>query len=130
MIPLSQLVVRAWLIIWVSSASLFTVNLPNLPTLPDDGNRSISLQYTYHDHFSYLSKHLLDFENDNATFLEEDHKSKKRKVEQSSADGIYCLLPNRPLLSKSVNELRAIHPRILLIASSQSPRAPPSSISF
>ena len=85
-IDLSRLLIRAWLIIWVSTASLFTTNLlPNLPTLPllpDTGDRPASLQYTCHDHFAYLSKYVSDIENDNTTLLEEENKSKKRKVEQ------------------------------------------------
>lgn len=130
MIPLSRLLILAWLMTWVATAPLYIIHLSDLPGLPDTTDCPASLQYDCHEDFFSLSNHDLNFEDDNALFLEKENTSNKRKVALSSLVDVLCPLPNRPLLLNSISESRAKHPRLRLFATLQGPRAPPSIISF
>ena len=122
MIALSRLLILAWLMTWVATASFY------LPDLPDTTDGPASLQSARQKHFFHLSNQVSNFQEDIAIL--DDDESKKRKLEQSIALGVLCPLLNRPLLSNSAIESRATHHRLLLFAPPQSPRAPPSVVSL
>ena len=118
-IACSRLLILAWLMTWVATAPLFNTYLPDLP---DTTDKPASLQPARQKHFFHLSNQVSVYEDDLALL---DDDSKKRKKGQPSVFGVLCLLPNRPLRPISVIESRSIHPRLLLFASPQGPRAPP-----
>ena len=125
MITLSRLLILAWLMTWVATAPLLNTYLPDLPDTTDG---PATLQPARQKHFFHLSNQVSVYE-DNVAILDDDD-SKKRKMGQPSVLGVLCPLLNRPLLSNSVIESRAIHRRLLLFAASHGPRAPPSNISL
>jgi hypothetical protein len=118
MIALSRLLILAWLMTWVATASFY------LPDLLDTTDGPPSLQTARQKHFFHLSNHVLNFQDDNAILDDDD--AKKRKMGQSSAVDVLCPLPTRPLLLNSVMESRAIHLRPLLFTAPHGSRAPPS----
>lgn len=121
MIALSRLLILAWLLTWVATASFY------LPDLPDTTDGPPSLQNARQKHFFHLSNQVSNFQEDIAIL---DDDAKKRKMRQPSVLGVLCPLPTRPLLLNSVMESRAIHPRPLLFTAPQGPRAPPSVVSL
>jgi len=121
MIALSRLLILAWLMTWVATASFY------LPDLPDTTDGPASLQSARQKHFFHLSNQVSNFQEDIA-ILDDDFK--KRKLEHSIALEVHCPLPNRPLLSNSAIVSRATHHRLLLFAPPQGPRAPPSVVSL
>ena len=120
MILRSRLLILAWLITWVTTGPLFGTDLP---AFPDTTDGPASLQPDRQKHFFHLSNQVSVYEDDLA--LLDDDDSKKRKKEQPSVLGVLCLLSKRPLRLNSIIESPAIHPRLLLFASPQGPRAPP-----
>jgi len=105
---------------WVITTPLFNTYLPDLSDTTDG---PASLQPARQKHFFHLSNQVSVYEDDVAILDDDD--AKKRKVGQPSDLGVLYYLPNSPLLPNSVIESRAIHPRLLLFATSQGPRAPP-----
>ena len=120
-IACSRLLISAWLMTWVITTPLFNTYLPDLSDTTDG---PASLQPARQKHFFHLSNQVSVYEDDVAILDDDD--AKKRKVGQPSDLGVLYYLPNSPLLPNSVIESRAIHPRLLLFATSQGPRAPPS----
>lgn len=125
MIACSRLTILAWVMTWVTTGLLYDTYLPDLP---DTNDGPASLQSPRQKHFFHLSNQ--DSNSQVGIALLEDDDSKKRKVGQPSVLGVLGRLPNRPLLPNSVIELRAIYPRLLLFATPQGPRAPPSIVSL
>ena len=126
MIALSRLLILAWLMTCVAIAPLFDTYLPDLPDTTDG---PASLQTASQKHFFHLSNQISNFQNGDVAILDDDD-SKKRKLGQSIALGVLCLLPDRPLLPYAIMESRAIHPRPLLFSASEGSRAPPSVVSL
>ena len=124
MITLSRLLILAWLMTWVATASFY------LPDLPDTTDGPPSLQNARQKHIFHLSNQVSNFQEDIAILDDDDPK--KGKKQKPSVLGVLCPLPTRPLLlnSVSVMESRALHPRPLLFTAPQGPRAPPSVVSF
>ena len=146
-ITLSRLLILAWLMTWVTTGPLFDTHLPDLPDttdgpaslqggltptvfspdLPGEFSRS---NVTRQEHLFHVSNRVSNFQEDDIALLDDDDDAKKRKMGQLSVLGVLCRLPNRPLLPNSAIESRAIHPRLLLFAAPQGPRAPPSVVSL
>ena len=125
MITCSRLLILAWLMTWVTTGHLFDTHLPDFPDTTDG---PASLQSARQKNFFHVSNQVSNFPGDDIALLDDD--AKKRKVEKPSVLGVLCHLSYRPLLPTSVVESRAIHPRLLLFATPQGPRAPPAVVSL
>ena len=146
MITCSRLLILAWLMTWVTTGHLFDTHLPDFPDTTDGpaslqdglghtafspdllGELSRSYNVIRQEHFFHVSNQVSNFPGDDIALLDDD--AKKRKVEKPSVLGVLCHLSYRPLLPTSAIESRAIHPRLLLFATPQGPRAPPSVVSL
>lgn len=126
MMALLRLLILAWLMTWVATASLFNTYLPGLPDTTDGLASLQSARQTHFFHLSNLVSHVPECD----VALLDDDDSKKRKMGKPSILGVLCHLSHRTLLLHSVIESRAIQPRLLLFATLQGPRAPPSVLSF
>lgn len=143
-ITLSRLLILAWLMTWVTTVPLFHIHLPDTtdgsaslqgglahtvftPDLPGEFSRSYNV--TRQEHFFSVSNRVSNSPEVGIALLDDDD-SKKRKKGQPNVFGVLCRLSNRPLLPNSAIESLAIHPRLLLFAAPQGPRAPPSVVSL
>jgi hypothetical protein len=138
MIACSRLLVLVWVITWVSTVPLFHAHLPDINDGPASRHRGLAHTVFSPDlpgEFSCSHDNLARVSNRASNspelgFVLSTEDSKSRKVGQPGVLGVLCCLPNRPFLSNSAIESRAIHRRLVLLVPSQGPRAPPSIISL